>query len=124
MHGMAAVAEKPGRIERIFLNEELSSNGIYGVQLYVLGVPTTVVIDDSVPLSSDGSTIFGKVAPDGALWGILLEKAFAKTFGTYEAMISGDPRTSIAMLTGAPSERFYTSNISADDLFDLVMAAN
>jgi hypothetical protein len=39
-------------------------------------------------------------------------------------MISGDPRTSIAMLTGAPSERFYTSNISADDLFDLVMAAN
>ena len=124
MHGMAAVAEKPGRVERIFLNDELSSNGIYGVQLYVLGVPTTVVIDDSVPLKSSGSTIFGKVGPDGALWGILLEKAFAKTFGTYEAMISGDPRTSIAMLTGAPSERFYTSQISANALFDIIKAAN
>ena len=46
MHGASAVAHKAGRLERIFLNDELSSNGIYGLQLYIMGVPTTVTIDD------------------------------------------------------------------------------
>ena len=30
MHGAAAVAERPGRLEKVFLNKQLSNNGIYG----------------------------------------------------------------------------------------------
>ena len=47
-----ALAEVPGRIERIFLNNknEASPNGIYGVNLYSLGVPHTVIVDDWLPL--------------------------------------------------------------------------
>ena len=58
MHGASAVAHKPGRLERIFLNNELSNNGIYGLQFYVLGVPATVVIDDTMPLDKTGHLIF------------------------------------------------------------------
>ena len=49
---LAAMAEVPGRIERVFLNEnnELSQNGIYGVTMYTLGMPHTVLIDDWLPL--------------------------------------------------------------------------
>jgi hypothetical protein len=30
MHGASAVANRAGRLERLFLNDSLSSNGIYG----------------------------------------------------------------------------------------------
>jgi hypothetical protein len=105
MHGASAVAQKPSRLERVFLNDSLSSNGIYGFQFYILGVPTTVTIDDSLPLGSDGRAVFAKVSDDGALWGPLLEKAFAKLHGTYESIIAGDPMHSIEVLSGAPGTR-------------------
>lgn len=49
---VAALAEFPGRIESMFLNtkNELSSNGIYGVNIYTLGMPHTVIVDDYLPL--------------------------------------------------------------------------
>ena len=78
MHGASAVAEVPNRLEKVFLNNSLRSTGIYGFQFYVLGVPTTITIDDHLPLDSSGNAVFAKVSDDGALWGPLLEKAFAK----------------------------------------------
>ena len=106
MHGASCIARKPGRLEQVFYNEGLSSNGIYALRLYILGVPHTVTVDDHMPLSSSGQAIFAGVSQDGALWGPVLEKAFAKVHGTYEAIISGDPRHSIEVLTGAPANRY------------------
>jgi hypothetical protein len=126
MHGASAVANRAGRLERLFLNDSLSSNGIYGFQFYVLGVPTTLTIDDSLPLDEAGRGVFARVSNDGALWGPLLEKAFAKLHGTYEAIISGDPISSIEILSGAPASR--TQHDSANpaqalELFELIRAA-
>lgn len=52
MSAAAALAEVPGRLEKIFLNnvDELSPNGIYGVQMMALGLPQTVIVDDYLPL--------------------------------------------------------------------------
>jgi hypothetical protein len=52
MSSAAALAEKPGRIEALFLNKEnwQRDAGIYGVNLHRLGVPITVVVDDYLPL--------------------------------------------------------------------------
>jgi len=124
MHGAAAVAEKPGRIEKIFLNEELSSNGIYGFNFYILGVPHTVTIDDKLPLNSSGTSVFAGVSPDGALWGPLIEKAFAKLHGNYETIIAGDPAHSIEVMTGAPSMTYNHGGYSANSLFEIVKAAD
>merc|ERR1712110_375420 len=107
MHGASAVAGKPGRLERIFLNDELSNNGIYGLQFFVLGVPTTVTIDDVMPLSPNGNLIFARAGDDGALWGPILEKGFAKLQGNYENIVGGDPITSIEILSGAPATRYH-----------------
>ena len=46
----SALAEKPKRLEKIFLNHEMSQNGIYGVNLFTLGVKHTVIVDDFLPL--------------------------------------------------------------------------
>ena len=39
--GVAALAEFPGRVEKLFLNNanELSRTGIYGINIYTLGFP-------------------------------------------------------------------------------------
>jgi calpain-15 len=103
MHGASAVAGVPSRLERVFLNNEISSNGIYGLNLYVLGVPYTMMIDDIVPIHKEtGTTTFAGKSNDKALWGILIEKAFAKLHGSYEAIIAGDPIHSIQVLSGSP----------------------
>lgn len=50
----SAIAEKPERMEKIFLNNsvEMNKNGIYAVNLYALGVKHTVIVDDYLPLES------------------------------------------------------------------------
>lgn len=52
MAASSALAEVPNRLERIFLKSSgsLSPNGIYGINLYTLGVPHTVIVDDYIPL--------------------------------------------------------------------------
>lgn len=50
MAAASALAEKPKRLEKIFLNDHLDRNGIYAVNVYTLGVPHTVIVDDYVPL--------------------------------------------------------------------------
>ena len=104
MHGASAVAQVPNRIEKVFLNDSLSNTGIYGCQMYALGVPVTVTVDDVLPLDDDGHTVFAKVGSDQALWPLVLEKCFAKLHGNYEAIIGGDAADSIKTLIGSPSE--------------------
>ena len=52
MAAASALAEKTRRLERIFLNVsgETNKNGIYAMNLYTLGVPHTVIVDDWLPL--------------------------------------------------------------------------
>ena len=104
----SAVAEVPGRLEKNFLNNvnELSPNGIYGVTMYALGIPHTVIVDDWLPLQrySNGTfvTLFASISGDGGIWGPILEKAFAKYHGNYEHIVGGDPRMAVRTLTGFP----------------------
>ena len=54
----ASIAEKPGRLERMFVNDtaEIKVGGIYGIDMYHLGVPTTVIVDDRLPIHEVNDT--------------------------------------------------------------------
>ena len=89
----SAVSEIPGRLEKVFLNNSngLSKNGIYGVNIYTLGMPHTILVDDYLPLAADRysdntsyRTLFSHVGKDKSVWGSILEKAFAKYHGNYD----------------------------------------
>ena len=88
MAAVASLAEKSGRVESLFLNKEVSANGIYALDFYTLGVPHTVIVDDLLPLtkSDDGThaTKLAAIGADGSLWGPILEKAFAKYHGNWK----------------------------------------
>ena len=86
----------------------MNVNGIYGVNIYVLGVPHTVIVDDYIPLQryldeAPYETLFSLVGEDQSMWGVILEKAFAKFHGNYEHLTAGDPRAAARSLNGSPS---------------------
>ena len=51
--------------------------------MWIGGVPTVVTIDDYLPFYN-GGLIFNRKAPDGDLWGVMIEKVWAKINGNYE----------------------------------------
>ena len=123
LSSITALAEYPGRIESTFLNKELSAAGVYGVQMYALGVPVTVMVDDYLPLASGGSrTRYSKVGTDGALWGPIMEKAFAKFHGNYARIVAGDPVAGVSTMNGSPYERLWTSSTTASVVWDTLSA--
>ena len=86
----SCVAQEPERIKKLFLIDHLNDAGVYAVQLYVMGIPVTVTVDEYLPFyyPDDDYMIYGRKSNDGALWMPILEKAAAKLFGNYE-MLSG-----------------------------------
>lgn len=73
--------------------QQYNTTGLYAVRLYEYGDPVVVVVDDYVPVDMYGRLAFSKSrGGEGReeLWVVLVEKAVAKLFGSYEAIISGN----------------------------------
>ena len=127
MQGASALAERPHRLEKVFLNTQLSNNGIYGCQMYAIGIPVTVTIDDSLPIDSFGDALFARVSDDKALWGPLIEKCFAKLHGNYEAIEFGNSAIAIDNLHGSPSTTYRHRDkqgnavYTAEQMFNLII---
>ena len=119
----ASVAEHAGRIEDMWLTQSYNDEGIYALNMYMLGVPTTIVIDDWIPhYGSTYNSIFAKVnhSGDKATWMLLLEKAFAKAMGNYAQLIAGWTHRGVDVLTGFPSDAQTHSNLTETQLWDYV----
>jgi len=88
-----SLAENGARLTDFFMVDDKNSASTYAANLYLLGTPITVVIDDFVPLlkspTPESNTFYAKVGDDGAVWGLVYEKLFAKFFGNYEAIDAG-----------------------------------
>jgi hypothetical protein len=98
---LAALAEEPKRVESLFLNTERElGNGLYGVRWFGNGEPIDTWVDTRFPYH-DGKPMFSSSAVD-EMWVLILEKAFAKRFGSYQAIASGLPGDALAEITGSP----------------------
>ena len=105
----------------------MNANGIYGVNFYTLGVPHTVIVDDYLPLHKSASGTYSTQAAalgtDGALWGPILEKAFAKYHGNYWHMEGGSPQMAIKTLNGAPVKYVMHSDATEAKIWTELQAA-
>eukprot|EP00899_Mesostigma_viride_P009191 jgi/Mesvir1/18273/Mv09540-RA.2 len=76
--------------------------------MFTDGVPRVVVLDDRFPVFAGiqpPQPAFARNAgPE--LWAMLLEKAYAKCYGSYSAIAAGDPGDALTDLTGAPHRCF------------------
>ena len=87
--GLAALAERPDRIFNLFLLKELNDMNYFSVKMLYRGKWRTVDIDDYVPFVLN-MPAFGK-SNEGELWVIVLEKAWAKVYGSFKQIEAGFP---------------------------------
>lgn len=125
MASCSAVAEFPGRLEKLFGDKDQFNNnaGFFDVNLYLLSVPITIRVDDQVPsYNSFSQTLFAKVTNKG-VWMNVIEKAFAKMYGNYSALIGGAPERAVQAIIGTPGKQFTFSAMTTAQIYTVIQDA-
>ena len=107
LSAIAVIAQDAARLRHLFayLAVEGSRAGCIVVQLYFRNAWRRVTIDDRLPCAPDGSLLYAHSIDGNEFWVALLEKAFAKLCGSYEALISGFADSAMRTLTGGAPMR-------------------
>ena len=104
-------------MEKVF-ERSLNVKGGYAVNLFSLGVPHTVVVDDYIPVKKNKKPIFAELSVDESLWPMILEKAFAKIQGNYLHIAGGYPEVATRFMTGAPWDEKETKYMTVDEIWN------
>lgn len=108
LSSLSALAEIPIRIQRMFDTADYDYTGCYKLKMYDMGRLSEIIVDDFFPVDpNSGELAFSGPKVDRGvteLWVILLEKAWAKRFGSYWRVDAGYTNEALTDLTGAPSE--------------------
>jgi len=104
---LSSLAEQPELIRRLFDVTKVNEHGIYSVWLNINGGWKSYILDEYFPSvqARNGFDLAFSKTDQKELWVILLEKAYAKAYGSYWDIIGGDPVHALRDLTGAPYDR-------------------
>jgi calpain-15 len=117
MSALAVVAERHDLIAALFAADTArNAAGLYSLRLFLDGAWRSVRIDDLLPVTAaprrealafDTKLAFcrcGSASGEQQLWASLVEKAYAKAHGSYQAISGGQVAEALLDLTGAPTD--------------------
>ncbi|GMH43643.1 hypothetical protein BSKO_11565 [Bryopsis sp. KO-2023] len=113
---LSAMAEWPERVLRILLSQTVNQAGCYGVQFCVRGQWREIIVDDRFPCHN-GSLAFSK-GSGHQLWVCIIEKAWAKLYGSFMRVEGGFTGHCLATFTGAP---VHELRIDEQNLWDRIL---
>lgn len=121
-----AISQHRSLLQALIQNEtdNFSKYGIAKFSIWQFGIKYKVVVDDKLP-TSDSKLIFTH-APGGAVpefwWASLLEKAYAKLYGSYESLAVKSSLTSalIDFTNGGVVDKISLDSIELEDCWDLI----
>ncbi|KAF8721457.1 hypothetical protein HU200_023077 [Digitaria exilis] len=99
-----AVLTEASCISEVIITPEYNEEGIYTVRFCIQGEWVAVVVDDWIPCESPGKPAFATSRKQNELWVSILEKAYAKLHGSYEALEGGLVQDALVDLTGGAGE--------------------
>lgn len=112
LSSVSSLAEYPERVKNIFITQEVNEAGCYAVNLCVNGEARTVVVDDYFPFDVyTGRWAFSRPNEEeegkngeavAEIWVLVLEKAWAKVYGSYQRIEGGLAGEAFHALTGCP----------------------
>ncbi|KAK3859138.1 hypothetical protein Pcinc_034716 [Petrolisthes cinctipes] len=124
----AAVARKSKLIERVIPPDQAlygeKYTGLIVCRFWRFGEWVLVCVDDRLP-TINGELLFSRGTDPKEFWVPLLEKAYAKLHGSYEAMEGGQSMDALVDLSGGLAERFDLEDVpDKKRLFRLILKAS
>ena len=101
------------------VTKEYNAKGFYVVKLFKGGAWRSIVVDDRLFCDRWGRLKFAK-SKAGEFWVPILEKAYAKYHGSFEAIVGGNVAIGLAELTSGVADRIQLGNngdVSSGALF-------
>lgn len=92
-------------------------SGVFRFHFWRFGNWLEVLVDDLIP-TKDGVPVFTYSKDKDEFWGALLEKAYAKIHGSYEALDGGNLSDALVDFTGGVSELITLENDAGSKLYD------
>ena len=106
---LSIVTQQPLLLHALFAGADVRA-GVYTVRLFHDGHHRFITVDDFVPvLASSGLPVFAHAKSRQELWVPILEKAFAKLYGSYAAIESGQLTDALVCLTAGLPKRLLTA---------------